>query len=402
MPRRAVSSRGRGHSQQLSMNETDEAVQVQEETLEHTPQALGGQTNASSSSSVRTRGPNLGHPIPSNPSDRQLIRLKGNVFLDSTVTRSITNDIKMRYTAPWKTWSEIPLKIKDELFGLFRSRYTWDESEEGMVRIAWEKVGKERLRDILNRVRSELLRKHKKTDVAYLYNLGPDWMEAEIWNELVAYWSTPEWRKKSEAGKANRNIEKDGTITKHSGGSIKLEVHENRLAKKLGRQPTQLELFRATHTKKGSQGVYIDGKSRRVDGAYLSAIAENVNDNCESPSAFDLNKWIEISGSSKGRVYGFGSSDIAKSGTPTTSFSCTSAHPGGPSQTMFSLEEVEQILEQNRIKMKQDMEQMQEQMQEQMRVQIEKQIKDQMKSLKNKNISSPHNTTADSDGSTNS
>ncbi|XP_021627721.2 uncharacterized protein LOC110626238 isoform X2 [Manihot esculenta] len=94
-------------------------------------------------------------------------------------------------------------------------------------------------------------------------------MEAEIWNELVAYWSTPEWRKKSEAGKANRNVEKDGTITKHSGGSIKLEVHENRLAKKLGRQPTQLELFRATHTKKGSQGVYIDGKSRRVDELQL-------------------------------------------------------------------------------------------------------------------------------------
>ncbi|KAG8635030.1 hypothetical protein MANES_17G120650v8 [Manihot esculenta] len=229
MPRRAVSSRGREHSQHLSMNEIDEAVQVQEEILEHTPQALGGQTNASSSSSVRTRGPNLGHPIPSNPSDRQLIRLKGTVFLDSTVTRSITNDIKMRYTAPWKTWSEIPLKTKDELFGLFRSRYAWDESEEGMVRIAWEKIGKERLRDILNRVRSELLRKHKKTDVAYLYNLGPDWMETEIWNELVAYWSTPEWRKKSEAGKTNRNVEKDGTITKHSAGSIKLEVHENRL-----------------------------------------------------------------------------------------------------------------------------------------------------------------------------
>ncbi|XP_043805256.1 uncharacterized protein LOC122721487 [Manihot esculenta] len=227
-------------------------------------------------------------------------------------------------------------------------------------------------------------------------------MEAEIWNALVAYWSTLEWRKKSEAGKANRNVEKDGTITKHSCGSIKLEVHENRLAKKLGRQPTQLELFRATHTKKGSQGVFIDGKSQRVDGAYLTAIAENLNDNCDSQSAFDLNKWMEISGSSKGRVYGFGSSDIAKSGTPTTSFSCTSAHPGGSSQTMFSLEEVEQILEQNRVKMKQDM----EQMQEQMRVQIEKQIKDQMKSLKNKKRSSPHNPTADctflSDGSTNS
>ncbi|KAG8648833.1 hypothetical protein MANES_08G043150v8 [Manihot esculenta] len=251
MPRRVISSRGRGHSQQLSTNETDEQVQMQEETLEHTPAALEGQANASSSSSVRTRGPNLGHPIPSNPSDRQWIRLKGNVFLDSTVTRSISNDIKMRYTAPWKTWSEIPLKTKDELFGLFRSRYVWDESEEDMIRTAWEKVGKERLRDILNRVRSELLRKHKKTDIAYLYNLGPDWMEAEIWNALVAYWSTPEWRKKSEAGKANRNVEKDGTITKHSCGSIKLEVHENRLAKKLGRQPTQLELFCALTQKMG-------------------------------------------------------------------------------------------------------------------------------------------------------
>ncbi|KAG8649156.1 hypothetical protein MANES_08G069790v8 [Manihot esculenta] len=227
----------------------------------------------------------------------------------------------MRYIAPWKTWSEIPLKTKDELFELFQSRYIWDESEEDMVRFAWEKVGKERLRDILNRVRSELLRKHKKTD-----------------------------RKKSEAGKANRNVEKDGTITKHSGGSIKLEVHENIL---MVRNYSCILCW--------SQGVFIYGKSQRVDGAYLSVIAENVNDNCESQSAFDLNKWIEISGSSKGRVYGFGYSDIAKSGTPTTSFSCTSAHPRGPSQTIFSLEEVEQILEQNRIKMKEDMEQMQEQ-----------------------------------------
>ncbi|KAG8655737.1 hypothetical protein MANES_04G063974v8 [Manihot esculenta] len=145
----AVSSRGRGHSQQLSMDEIDEAVQVQEETQEHTPQALGGQANASSPSSVRTRGPNLGHSIPSNPSDRQLIRLKGNVFLYFTVTRSITNDIKICYTAPWKTWLEIPLKTRDQLFELF-----W--SEEDMVQIAWEKV-----------VRSELLCKHKKTDVAY-------------------------------------------------------------------------------------------------------------------------------------------------------------------------------------------------------------------------------------------
>ncbi|KAF2285025.1 hypothetical protein GH714_035503 [Hevea brasiliensis] len=75
----------------------------------------------------------------------------------------------------------------------FRGHYMWDETEEQNVRVAWDKLGKDRFHDILNRVRNEMLVKHKKIDIAYLHNLRPNWMKTEVWNELVAYWSSPEW-----------------------------------------------------------------------------------------------------------------------------------------------------------------------------------------------------------------
>ncbi|KAF2323953.1 hypothetical protein GH714_004520 [Hevea brasiliensis] len=93
---------------------------------------------------------------------------------------------------------------------------------------------------------NEMLVKHKKSDIAYLHNLGPNWMKAET--------------------------------------------------KKLGRPPNKIEVFRATHTKKGTDGVFIDGKSRRVDEDYVSAIVEKNGSNSEFTPIFDMDKWIEVSG----------------------------------------------------------------------------------------------------------
>ncbi|KAF2298736.1 hypothetical protein GH714_026338 [Hevea brasiliensis] len=260
MPRRISSSRGRGQGRQDKMSQPMQSSrdeQNEDQSIGHeplqlpvdtqvspTPLQLGGQVAASSSSSVQTRGPNLGQPTPVNPTNRQMIRLRALCnFLDISVSRSITNDIKMHFTAPWKTWAEIPNKMKDELFGKFQGRYMWDETEEQNVRLAWDKLGKDRFRDILNRARNEMLVKHKKSDIAYLHNLGPNWMKAET--------------------------------------------------KKLGRPPNKIEVFRATHTKKGADGVFIDGKSQRVDEDYASAIVEKYGSNSESPPIFDMDKWIE-------------------------------------------------------------------------------------------------------------
>ncbi|KAF2322220.1 hypothetical protein GH714_008766 [Hevea brasiliensis] len=456
MPRRISSSRGRGRGRQDTMSQPMQSLrdeQNEDQSIGHeplqlpvdtqvspTPLQLGGQVAASSSSSVRTRGPNLGQPTPVNPTNRQMIRLRGLVFLDISVSRSITNDIKMHFTAPWKTWAEIPIKIKDELFGKFQVRYKlpiyieinsieyvefiwWEDCElmdvddyyrsgfsteipnkmkdelfanfqvryklpiyiesnsieyvefiwwEGCelmdvddyyrsgfsteCAFAWDKLGKDRFRDILNRARNEMLVKHKKSDIAYLHNLGPNWMKAEVWNELVAYWSSPEWRKKSQSAKINRMTVKDGSITKHACGSIKIEIHEDRLTKKLGRPPNKIEVFRATHTKKGADGVFIDGKSQRVDEDYASAIVEKYGSNSESPPIFDMDKWIEVSGGfNKGRVYGFGSSAKSQTSGSSTSQSCTSAYPGSSSQPAMTQEEIQQLIDEKASQMRAEM-----------------------------------------------
>ncbi|KAF2300060.1 hypothetical protein GH714_007811 [Hevea brasiliensis] len=456
MPRRISSSRGRGRGRQDTMSQPMQSLrdeQNEDQSIGHeplqlpvdtqvspTPLQLGGQVAASSSSSVRTRGPNLGQPTPVNPTNRQMIRLRGLVFLDISVSRSITNDIKMHFTAPWKTWAEIPIKMKDELFGKFQVRYKlpiyieinsieyvefiwWEDCElmdvddyyrsgfsteipnkmkdelfanfqvryklpiyiesnsieyvefiwwEGCELMdvddyyrsgfstecasAWDKLGKDRFRDILNRARNEMLVKHKKSDIAYLHNLGPNWMKAEVWNELVAYWSSPEWRKKSQSAKINRMTVKDGSITKHACGSIKIEIHEDRLTKKLGRPPNKIEVFRATHTKKGADGVFIDGKSQRVDEDYASAIVEKYGSNSESPPIFDMDKWIEVSGGfNKGRVYGFGSSAKSQTSGSSTSQSCTSAYPGSSSQPAMTQEEIQQLIDEKASRMRAEM-----------------------------------------------
>ncbi|KAF2299684.1 hypothetical protein GH714_002422 [Hevea brasiliensis] len=199
-------------------------------------------------------------------------------------------------------------------------RYMWDETEEQNVRLAWDKLGKDRFRDILNRARNEMLVKHKKSDIAYLHNLGPNWMKAEVWNELVAYWSSPEWRKKSQSAKINRMTVKDGSITKHACGSIKIEIHEDRLED------------------------------------YASAIVEKYGSNSESPPIFDMDKWIEVSGGfNKGRVYGFGSSAKSQTSGSSTSQSCTSAYPGSSSQPAMTQEEIQQLIDEKSARMRAEM-----------------------------------------------
>ncbi|KAF2284949.1 hypothetical protein GH714_032962 [Hevea brasiliensis] len=137
-----------------------------------------------------------------------------------------------------------------------------------------------------------MLVRHKKSDITYLHDLGSDWMKKET--------------------------------------------------KKLGRPPSQIEVFWETHTKNGSDGVFIDGKSQEVDRAYSSAITEKYDSTSDTQLILDVNKWVTVSGGlTKGRVYGFGSSNIAKFQIlgSFTSYMCTSTYHGSSSQTMVPLDQ---------------------------------------------------------------
>ncbi|KAF2315048.1 hypothetical protein GH714_037672 [Hevea brasiliensis] len=102
---------------------------------------------------------------------------------------------------------------------------------------------------------------------------------------------------------------KDRSITKHAGGSIKIEIYEDRLED------------------------------------YASAIIEKYGSNSESPPIFDMDKWIEVSGGfNKGKVYDFGYSAKSQTSGPSTSQSCTSAYPGSSSQLVMTQEEIQQLI----------------------------------------------------------
>ncbi|KAF2312975.1 hypothetical protein GH714_002390 [Hevea brasiliensis] len=135
-----------------------------------TPLQLGGQVAASSSSSlVRTR------EIPNKMKDELFgkfqVRYKLPIYIE-------INSIEYVEFIWWEGCELMDVMIIIEV-AFQQGRYMWDETEEQNVRLAWDKLGKDRFRDILNRARNEMLVKHKKSDIAYLHNLGPNWMKAE-------------------------------------------------------------------------------------------------------------------------------------------------------------------------------------------------------------------------------
>nr|XP_016447113.1 PREDICTED: uncharacterized protein LOC107772142 [Nicotiana tabacum] len=118
----------------------------------------------------------------------------------------------------------------------------------------------------------------------------PGWISEDIWTKLTEYWTSVEFKKKSELAKAARLSDKDGSL--HTGGSISMGAHRRRLEKSLKRPATQDEVFEYTHMKKLKNGTKTTWIEPRADTTY-----ENFMD-----------LWIKAAGGvHKGRVYGLGS-----------------------------------------------------------------------------------------------
>ena len=63
--------------------------------------------------------------------------------------------------------------------------------------------------------------------MADLKGHGPRRMKDEVWDGLVDIWLSPEWRRKSEAGRSNRAVMPNHML--HSGGSISFGEHKRRM-----------------------------------------------------------------------------------------------------------------------------------------------------------------------------
>ncbi|KAH7672015.1 putative transposase Ptta/En/Spm plant protein [Dioscorea alata] len=259
----------------------------------------------------RPRGPNKEIPTPANPNERKLVHiLHDEKFVDPKIVRTITKCIQVHFNDAWPTWKKVPEAIKDGMWAKFEGKFMWPIEKTKVVRTIWETTCKERLRGMLEEERKRAMRHFGVSDISKCkgYNVG--WIRVDIWDRLVSdVWTSNAWKNRSIIGKQNRMTEKDGSITKHTGGSIPFMVHAERMEKELKRKPTYGELFNRTHKREKGQGDFVDHKSKNVSETYTSSMSQKYGSDEANHPEFDPEVWCDAIGgreTTRTHFYGFG------------------------------------------------------------------------------------------------
>ncbi|KAI3747075.1 hypothetical protein L6452_09519 [Arctium lappa] len=143
------------------------------------------------------------------------------------------------------------------MFERFQLMYRWPPQNDVLMEKAFATQVKNRQADIMKVARKRafgLAKKNERNsdnmDMSTLKQYAP-WIRQELWDDLVdKVWSTDGWKTKSKAGKKNRATLVNGSVSKHTCGSVSCAQHRLRLEKKLAREPTIVEVFKETHCKK--------------------------------------------------------------------------------------------------------------------------------------------------------
>ncbi|OMO74059.1 Transposase, Ptta/En/Spm, plant [Corchorus olitorius] len=257
----------------------------------------------------RSDAPMMNHPPTSDfesPSD----------FLENGVAADITATIMNNYNDPWPTWGKYPQFAKDAFWEKFQAKYTWGEGLDKVVETIWHQKCSRGLRDAMCRAKKYGCQKAGIDP----YDPNADWSKVKnwrhkdcfipqrVWEILVdTVWSTDTNRKNAENGKRNRNSETGGSVTKHTAGSRSFAKHKYIMRQKDGKDPSQLDFFTKTHTRKNG-GTFVDSKSQTVADKYTSALKEKHGAESYEQVQFDPNAWTDAIGKRNcSHLYGLGS-----------------------------------------------------------------------------------------------
>ncbi|KAG6490524.1 hypothetical protein ZIOFF_051822 [Zingiber officinale] len=158
-----------------------------------------------------------------------------NKFVENEIPREITNDIKGVIKGVWPTWKKVPSDIKDLLWENFKLRYNWDNFTDREMKKVWNENSSERYRASIHLAKKAALSSAqedlgRKPDILDMIGRGPDWMEANIWNDLVKiHWNKPDHKIKCEIARKNKMTAKDGSTIKHIESSISFVAHRERM-----------------------------------------------------------------------------------------------------------------------------------------------------------------------------
>ncbi|CAI9299561.1 unnamed protein product [Lactuca saligna] len=204
--------------------------------------------DAESQPSSSVRGSNILEQVPSNPSKRKFIEVDSKKeFTDQiSVIRAITCILKTMFDGPWTSWKKVDKEHRDAMWEHFK---------------VWEDCMKKRFPDVMRRAREASLKLAKAAnanaslegDLNLLKDYRPNWIKKEYWEKMInEVWTTSKWKRLSQSGKNNRNKLEDGSVSKHTGGSISIRQHKKRMQAMLKRPLTGVELYARLHTKRST------------------------------------------------------------------------------------------------------------------------------------------------------
>nr|KAJ0213015.1 hypothetical protein LSAT_V11C400201270 [Lactuca sativa] len=135
---------------------------------------------------------------------------------------------------------------------------------------------------------------HQEGDLNLLKDYRPNWIKKDVDHIQMETFIT--------IRENNRNKLEDGSVSKHTMGSISIRQHKKRMQEMLKRPPTGVELYARLHTKRSTQE-YITPKAAKVKEAYESAMVAKFGDDTSCHPLLDNETWCDVSGGvKKGRI----------------------------------------------------------------------------------------------------
>ncbi|XP_063942448.1 uncharacterized protein LOC108192659 [Daucus carota subsp. sativus] len=179
------------------------------------------------------RGPTQIPRAPTNPDDRELIQLRQtpyNVdFADHRIVKCISQLCLQNWPTPAIRWASTPTAHKDAVWAEFQKRYRWaDEDGPTISDLFWRKCA-DRTKDNLSKERTKALQNASNEFPGqgdlHMHKFNPWWCSADIWAQMCAQWTEPEFVHKSNTASGNRCGGAEKAKGTYKGGSISQGQH---------------------------------------------------------------------------------------------------------------------------------------------------------------------------------
>ncbi|XP_076899228.1 uncharacterized protein LOC143553044 [Bidens hawaiensis] len=161
---------------------------------------------------------------------RELIIRQGKAF-GNRINRSIKGILDQCLDGDWITFKKVPVVKQKSMFKRFKTKYRWDPRTEQNIYDGFINVLKRRFRDNMKVLRKKFKQnarddRHEfpddKDNFDIMCKYSPDdSMPLGKWQRMCDQWNTEQWKKRSEAGRANRKND----LCRHTGGSIGFDEH---------------------------------------------------------------------------------------------------------------------------------------------------------------------------------